>query len=184
MRLQKGLSLLVTAASVACARPPAGVATSAGDGPPSRSLPPIRAAACDKLSPEALQEAASYALSLSRATPVYRRDFRLPEGASNNPPALIGVRLYVPAERGVNRAYLERILSCHARKQAAPHDHPNDPFLSAGITALEVVAVDGGQYRVTVMVHRRADGDRILEKAHALQQKSGSIQVQQMDADR
>ncbi len=90
--------------------------------------------------------------------------------------------MYLPAERGISRAYLERLLSCHAVQPAQVSDHPNDPLLAPGITSVDVVDADGGQYRVTVTVQHRRDAEQVLHRARALQQSGGTVHVQQIDA--
>lgn len=157
----------------------AGGASSATiDGVTPRSRPPIVASHCAGLSAEERREAAGYVSKVTAVAPVYLPDPRLILDHSN---VVTGVSLYMPAERGLNRAYLERLLSCHAVQPAQASDHPNDPLLAPGITSVDVVEADGGQYRITIGFMRRREGEHILQRARALRQSSGSVRVQQVD---
>lgn len=154
-----------------------GTSSATVDGVTPRARPPIVASHCAGLSAEERREASEYVSKVSRVEPNYRPDPRLILDHSS---ALSGVSVYIPAERGINRAYLERLLSCHAIQPAQLNDHPNDPLLAPGITSVDVVDADGGQYRISISFERRRDGEHILQRARALGQTSGSIQVQQL----
>jgi hypothetical protein len=149
------------------------------DGVVTRPPPPIVASHCAGLSAEERREAAGYVSRITYATPTYWPDPRLTSGHSA---VLTGVSLYMPAERAISRAYLERLLSCHAIQPAQASDHPNDPLLAPGITSVDVVDADGGQYRITISVQHRRDAEHILQRTRALRQSSGTVRVQQVDS--
>lgn len=148
------------------------------EGVTPRARPPIVASHCAGLSPQELQEASDYVFKLSRIEPLHPADPRLPTG---NPSVLIGITMYLPAERCISAAYLERLLSCHAIRVADASEHPNDPLLAPGITSVDVAEADGGQYRVSLTFAKRSDGAVIMRRVHALQQSRGSVHIQQLD---
>lgn len=181
MRVYRLILGFVAVALVACGGAATGKApdttVSTVDAVTPRARPPIVASHCGGLSAEERREASDYVSRVTSVTPVYRSDPRL---IMDHSAALTGVSLYIPAERGINRAYLERLLSCHAIAPAQLSDHPNDPLLSPGITSVDVVEADGGQYRISITTVRRSDGERILQRARALRQSTGAIVVEQL----
>jgi hypothetical protein len=96
------------------------------------------------------------------------------------PGAVVGVRLYVPAEYGMNRAYLERLLVCHAVAPPQLSDHPNDPLLSAGIVAVEIKEAPGGEYEIAILMETRQAAQEVVGRARALTQRPGTVQVEQL----
>ena len=85
-----------------------------------------------------------------------------------------GARLYVPAEQGMNEAYLERVLSCHAASAPTASDHPNDPLRAAGIAHVDVEPA-GPAMRIAIKGTSAATGKAIYQRSQAYQQKRGEV---------
>lgn len=92
-----------------------------------------------------------------------------------------GAHLYVPAERGMNEAYLERVLSCHAASTAAAGDHPNDPLRVAGIQHVDVAAA-GPTMRIAIKGTNAQAGKAIYQRSQAYRQPQGQVSVEQLSA--
>lgn len=88
-----------------------------------------------------------------------------------------GAELYVLGAQGLNEAYLDRLMSCHASASAASA-HPNDPLRVKGVERIDVDAA-GSHYRVRITSSDRSAGKAIWQRAQQLQ-SSDSVQVQQL----
>lgn len=98
--------------------------------------------------------------------------------------SLAGAKFYVPAERGLTAAYLERTLTCHSINDHATAMgavvHPNDPLRVDGVADVDVVEA-GPSFAVSVIGKDRAAGEAIWQRADALQ-RSTSVEVQQVSS--
>ena len=110
------------------------------------------------------------------AAPLYTTRF---VARAIQPRELIGAELYVDAEPGMNQPYMERVLSCYAA--AGSFAHPNDPLAAANIRDLDV-RVQGHQYVISVTGADRHAGKEIWQRAAALLESGGRIEVQQLSA--
>ena len=90
-----------------------------------------------------------------------------------------GAEVTLPAPAGMSGEYIQRVLSCHAASGAAPA-HPND--LVHGATASVKVESAGPGYRIAVRASNADEGEQIWEKAQALTQSGGAVEVEQVSA--
>jgi hypothetical protein len=95
------------------------------------------------------------------------------------PTYVSGANLYVLAQPGLNEAYVERVLTCHAASGTAVSAH--DPLLAEGVTDVDVSA-QGPTLRIAILGANRAAGKDILRRARALQQLRGEVSVEQLSA--
>lgn len=156
-----------------------------GYAPTARPRPPISASLCSGLSSDELREASEYLLHYTHIRPLYPKDgtFLIQQRyIGDNPGLVVGVEIYVPAERGMNRAYVERLLSCHAVAPPALADHPNDPLFAPGIVAVNVEEADGGEYRISIRTETSHQARALAERTRMLQRASGSVRVEQLDS--
>ena len=170
--------------SAPSSRDPITAATVQANPLPARPRPPIAASRCSGLSSEELSEASEYLLRYTRIRPLYPKDgtFLIQQRyMGDNPGLVVGVEIYVPGERGMNRAYVERLLSCHAVAPPALVDHPNDPLLAPGIIAVSVEEADGGEYRISIRTETNQQARALAERTRMLRAASGSVSVQQID---
>lgn len=96
------------------------------------------------------------------------------------PGVAVGVKLYLPAEYGMNRAYLERLLTCHAVQPPRLDEHPNDPLLTAGIIALTIDEASGGEYEISILTETRQAAKDVVQRAQAILPRRGSVRVEQL----
>lgn len=152
----------------------------------SRKRPPLAARNCGGLSQEELLEASDYLSHVTRFTKLYPEDATdsiQQRDISGDPGRVVGVILFIPAERGLNRAYLERLLYCHAVKPPALGEHPNDPLLASGIVSVDVTESPGGEYQIKIVAESRAETEQLLQRTQALGRQTGSVQVHQLDLE-
>jgi hypothetical protein len=90
-----------------------------------------------------------------------------------------GARLYLPAQRGMTQPYLERALVCHTASQAALH--PNDPLRVQNLKSVSV-ATSGHSFVVTIAGADKAAGKEIWQRASAITNGSGQVDVRQLSA--
>jgi len=136
-----------------------------------------RGASCNQVQNLDQQVAQVYDLARVRhAEPLYTQRFL---ARAIQPREVIGAELYVDAEAGVSQPYLERVLSCHAAGTSAAN--PNDPLRAQNIRDLDV-RVQGRQFVIAVHGADRNAGREIWQKAQALLQSGGSVEVQQLSA--
>lgn len=131
-------------------------------------------AQCAALGDVSGQVADIYANKVSAVKPVKRTEFK---ARAIQPKVIAGAELYVPGERGMSEAYLDRMMSCHAASNT-PSQHPNDPLRAAAIEGVEVDSV-GSHYRVTITGRDRAAGEAIWQSARTLD-PSSTVHVQQI----
>lgn len=81
----------------------------------------------------------------------------------------------------MNRAYLERLLHCHAVQPPHVGEHPHDPMLAPGIIAVDVLEGLGGEYQIHIRAETRADVAGIVARATALMRDAASITVEQVE---
>lgn len=115
-----------------------------------------------------------YAGKVTRVEPMYRQEFI---ARAVQPRYVAGAHLYVPAEPGVSRAYLERVLTCHAAKNAGSLS--GDPFGVAGVVKVGVSEA-GPAMRIAVVGEDRAAGKEIWQRAVALAEQKGAVTVEQL----
>lgn len=150
-----------------------------------RARPLIYASRCAGLTPDELAEGRAYVHRLVRIEPLYPRsaEFILQQrGVGENPGLVTGAIIYVPAEKGLNRAYLERLLSCHALEPPELGEHPNDPLLAPGIVSVEIEDSDGGEYKITIVNKSAASARDVLARAQALLASPGRVRIEQAEA--
>ena len=136
-----------------------------------------RGAACNQMQDLDRQVAQVYDLAKVRhAAPIYTQRF---VARAIQPREVTGAELYVDAEPGVSQPYLERVLSCHAAGTSVAH--PNDPLRAHNVRDVDVRA-QGHQYVIAVHGADRNAGREIWQKAQALLQEDGSVEVQQLSA--
>ncbi|HEY6880351.1 MAG TPA: hypothetical protein VI299_20145 [Polyangiales bacterium] len=136
----------------------------------------LRAAQCSDLSPADREVARSEALQrVERIEPYLRRDLRT--RATQQLTYTAGARLYIPAQHGWNAPYLQRVLSCHAAANDAAHS--NDPFDVDGVATVSVTP-NGSRYLVTIAGASREAGQQIWQRAQALKDATGHVEVRQI----
>jgi hypothetical protein len=89
-----------------------------------------------------------------------------------------GAEIFVLGEQGMNEAYLDRLMTCHASAGAAAAQ-PNDPLHVRGIERIDVNAA-GSHFRVSVTSTDRSAGKAIWQRAEQLE--GGSVEVRQLAA--
>lgn len=113
---------------------------------------------------------------VTRAEPLVKKEF-LARAIQREYTA--GAKLYVPAQRGVTQPYLQRALLCHTASQAALH--PNDPLRVHNLESVSV-ATSGHNYVVTIAGADKAAGKEIWQRARAITNASGQVEVHQLSA--
>jgi len=153
-----GVAALAAACSSATQQPPVAMANCSGLG--------ANQSTAELYSPE----------KVSRVEPIYRTELL---SRATKRTYVIGAYLYLPAEPGMNQAYLERALSCRATSRAA--GHPNDPLHVPGVVDVDVAAA-GPNVRVSILGADRKAGKAIFESARALRGQSGDVTIQQLSS--
>jgi hypothetical protein len=115
-----------------------------------------------------------YAGKITRVEPRYRQEFL---ARAIQPRYVAGANLYVPAEQGVSRAYLQRVLTCHAASGSSSLQ--SDPLRANGVVKVDVFEA-GPAMRIAVIGRDRHAGADIWQRAVALQDQQGSVSVQQL----
>ena len=148
----------------------AGCATSAQVRPSRAAL-----ADCANLQSEAALASVYTPGSVTHVAPKYRQE-TLGRGAIL-PRYVAGADLYVAAQPGITRSYLERALVCHAASNV--ERHANDPLQTPGDIAVSVQEA-GPAMRISIVGESRSTGSAIFERAQTLQ--GGSVAVEQLSA--
>jgi len=113
---------------------------------------------------------------ITRAEPIQQLEIR---ARADQRTTTRGATLYVKAEEGMNAPYLHRVLSCHAASEKAAH--PNDPLHPASGEVKTLAVRDaGGSFAVDVRADSARVGQEIWQRAQALTQKGGSVEVEQV----
>lgn len=114
--------------------------------------------------------------NIERVEPVYRTEF-LARAIQHR--YVVGADLYVPAQQGMNRGYVERVLTCRA---ATHTDTPSsDPLTVANLRDVDVTARGQG-FVIRIEGSNRASGKAVWERARALHDRSTSVEVRQLSA--
>lgn len=129
---------------------------------------------CNALGDVSGQVADLYANGVSAVKPVEQQIF---VARAIQPKVVTGAELYVPADKDMNGAYLDRLMSCHASSRVASA-HPNDPLRVDGVERVDVDEV-GSNFRITVTGSDRAAGRAIWQSAQQLH-GGGNVSVQQL----
>lgn len=129
---------------------------------------------CSALGDVSVQVAELYTDKVAAVKPVRDKIF---VARAIQPVVIIGAELYVPAEKDMSGAYLDRLMSCHAGSQVASA-HPNDPLRVDGVDRIDVDEV-GSNFRITVTSEDRAAGRAIWQSAQRLRD-GGSVSVHQL----
>lgn len=115
------------------------------------------------------------ASNIEHVTPAYHQ---VPHFDGPKPLYIEGAEIYIPAEAGINEAYLERALSCYAAAQSGTAS-AHHPLRAAGIRSIS--ARESGQnFRVTIRGADRKAGEEIWKRAQALRNASGTIEIRQL----
>lgn len=164
--LESGLLAALTLTGVACG---------AGTQQASTTVP--AGAACQRL-PD-LQEQVAQVYDVGRVrqvAPLYRTQFL---ARAIQPRYIAGAELHLDAERGVSQPYLQRVLACHVALSEGAH--PADPLSAPNIQNVTVRA-EGHRFVVTITGADRQAGKLIWQKARALTQPTGHVEVEQLSA--
>ncbi len=113
---------------------------------------------------------------LTSVQPTYRQEF---VARAIQPRYVSGASLYVSAEPGLTRAYLQRALTCHAASTASVH--PSDPLRAAGVASI-TVSEAGAAMRISIQGTDRASGKAIWQRARTLHEQPGQVSVEQLSA--
>lgn len=132
---------------------------------------------CAALGDTSERVASLYENGITAVKPLHKKEFI---ARAIQPKYIAGAELYVTAEEGMNQAYLDRVLSCHAGASTLAA-HPSDPLRVTGIERVDVSAA-GGHYRIAITGRDRAAGKRIWQTAQQLDPGAGTVQVQQLAA--
>lgn len=90
-----------------------------------------------------------------------------------------GAAIHVPAQPGMNAAYVQRALSCHA-VQKGGIDGP-DPLRVAGVERIRVSEA-GAMMRIAVTSSDHATAKEIAKQAKQLAEGRGEVRVEQLSA--
>jgi len=117
------------------------------------------------------------ASNIERVTPAYHE---VPHFDGPRPLYVDGAEIYIPAEPGINEAFLERALSCYAAAGSGGAD-AHHPLRAAGIRSIS--ARESGQtFRVTIRGVDRKAGEDIWKRSQALRNASGTIEIRQLSS--
>jgi len=115
--------------------------------------------------------------NIERVTPAYHQ---VPHFDGPKPLYIEGAEIYIPAEAGINEAYLERALSCYAAAQSGTASAQH-PLRAAGIRSIS--ARESGQtFRVSIRGVDRKAGEEIWKRTQALRNASGTIEIRQLSS--
>lgn len=117
------------------------------------------------------------ASNIERVTPAYHH---VPHFDGPKPLYIEGAEIYIPAEAGINEAYLERALSCYAASRSGTAQ-PHHPLRADGIRSIS--ARESGQtFRVSIRGVDRKAGEEIWKRSQALRNASGTIEIRQLSS--
>lgn len=117
------------------------------------------------------------ASNIERVTPAYHQ---VPHFDGPKPLYIEGAEIYIPAEAGINEAYLERALSCYAAAQSGTAQ-PHHPLRAQGIRSIS--ARESGQtFRVSIHGVDRKAGEEIWKRTQALRNAAGTIEIRQLSS--
>lgn len=115
------------------------------------------------------------ASNIERMAPAYHE---VPHFDGPRPLYIEGAEIYIPAEAGINEAYLERALSCYAAADGGA-GQAHHPLRAPGIRSIS--ARESGQtFRVSIRGVDRKAGAEIWKRAQALRNASGTIEIRQL----
>ena len=89
--------------------------------------------------------------------------------------------MMVLAQPGIDQAYAQRLLSCHAAGASGVAMQPGDPLGVAGIRSVKVTT-RGSAHHVWILGSDAASGSAILDRARALRDADTSVDVMQIGA--
>lgn len=116
------------------------------------------------------------ASNIERIKPAYHEVLHF---AGPKPTYVEGAEIYIPAEAGMNQAYLERAFSCYAASSS--HALATDPLHSKGVRS--VVAREAGQsFRVSILGVDREAGEEIWKRTQALRNAGVRVEVRQLSS--
>jgi hypothetical protein len=104
---------------------------------------------------------------VERVEPVY---FNIQRGRYNRDTELRATNLYVRAERGLTKEWLERTLACHRARRILKRAEPeltSDPFVLPDAWVHTRVESGGADFVVTLSGDEPMENQRILERARA-----------------
>ncbi len=82
------------------------------------------------------------------------------------PKQIVGAKMYLPAQKGMTKAYLHRAAICHMNADTPAYEH--DPLRVEGrIKSLQVYPA-GGAFVISLKAHDRATGKEIWRRAEIL----------------
>lgn len=117
------------------------------------------------------------ASNIERVTPAYHE---VPHFDGPKPLYVEGAEIYIPAEQGLNEAYVERALSCYAAS-ASGTGQAHHPLRADGIRSIS--AREAGQaLRVTIRGVDRKAGEEIWKRTQALRNPAGTIEIRQLSS--
>jgi hypothetical protein len=90
-----------------------------------------------------------------------------------------GAAIHVPAQPGMNAAYVQRALSCHA-VQGGAVDGP-DPLRVAGVERIRV-SEQGAMMRIAVTSSDHSTAKEIAKQAKQFAESRGEVRVEQLSA--
>lgn len=116
------------------------------------------------------------ASNIAHVTPAYHE---VPHFEGPKPLYVEGAEIYIPAEPGINEAYLERALSCYAAS-ASGSGQAHDLLSTEGIRSIS--ARESGQtFRVSIRGTDQTTGKEIWKRAQALR-NTGTIEIRQLSS--
>lgn len=121
------------------------------------------ASASPSCTPEVVEDGSLLYAQVYDAKPIKNR----PDKKRVVPKWIAGAKMYVPAEKGMTREYLNRAAICHAKASEAP-SYANDPLRVDGrIDGIRVYPA-GGAFVIAVTSEDKATGREIWKRADAL----------------
>ncbi|MFT3924219.1 MAG: hypothetical protein QM778_16915 [Myxococcales bacterium] len=131
---------------------------------------------CTNVSGDAV--AALYAPgNIKKVRALYRKEFI---ARAIQPEYVAGAEIQIPAQPGMHDAYMQRELSCHARKGTGP-DASVDPLRVQGVDSVAVRS-KGHMTHISITSTDHAAAKKILRQAESLHESSGSVTVDQLSA--
>ena len=144
-----------------------------------------RGSACGALTDASEHVAALYSPdNIQSVWPVRGRVDKMPvtrAGLATRSNTVVGAEMTVLAQPGIDQAYAQRLLSCHAAGQSGVAMQPNDPLGAAGVASVRVTT-QGPAHRVSIVGTDAQAGREILQRARALSDPTTSVDVMQIGA--
>lgn len=137
---------------------------------------PDSAGASPMCTPEVTEDGSVLYAQVFDAKPVRKKP---PHIKALLPKQTLGAKLYLNAEKGMTKAYLQRAAMCHAKADTRAYEH--DPLRVDGIESLRVYPA-GGAFVIKVTANDQKTGKEIWQRAQTLTTEVDSLSVEQRES--